>query len=797
MDYSSLKPKELLAECKKRKIKECENKTRMTKKKLIELLENHDAVSKGSSPKLTKKSSSKIQYIPITDVDLTEISDNNTKNQNSTIKKLFVGISHDTKSNYINTEFDDFTGNRNPSNNTIQWVDIVINKKYDNEYDEIIIVNIDPFISPTGVTILKDSFNMVLKTLKHNGSVLLADDIVNSKTSNLKLHSQMRSFLSDRFFNSGNINIKFNTSKISFDYSFIIFKSKYNTLIIGNPNTTIDIPGVNLGNILYTTRKDIKTEKSWIKFSMIKHGYANKMRNIVLLNENITSNQALDLLRIAYTNSSFYISESTDIAIKNIMIKSLTLFDTIEGTYNGKPMKFEEYKYGDNVRVRWAPRGQTIDLASKYKILEKKDKKSPKKKLFSSRKYTLMEPIGIDYTPTNSNKEPKSKLKITVADFLKELNKPEFLEQYKKSQQEFLETKKRLYIKRINDLQKENDKFMKDYERMKSMNIRESLDTLFPLYSKNAILIVKLDDLYNTIEERIGKLDVKVIKKDLLEAINDEEYGLASIVGRDEIKSQLISLIYAFSQNYKSFINSFNNMALLGPAGIGKTKLAMVVGYMFSKSGILLDDHVKIVTQSDLVAQYVGHTAPQTRSVLMSALEGILFIDEAYQLAGGSHTTDRSSSFGREAITEIVNFLDKYIGMIIVIVAGYEGLMMKVFFPANEGLLRRFPYRMILSPYSNAELTDILIRTIETQSGLKIEKELSNFLYSMIVKLQLNHPDVFSNQAGDMLNLGSSIVKSIFSTYKVKWEEGDFTHNLPIILEGFDDYLITKGLSRE
>jgi len=93
--------------------------------------------------------------------------------------------------------------------------------------------------------------------------------------------------------------------------------------------------------------------------------------------------------------------------------------------------------------------------------------------------------------------------------------------------------------------------------------------------------------------------------------------------------------------------------------------------------------------------------------VLMKGLEGVVFIDEAYQIARAG-----KQSHGDEALGEIVNFLDKYIGLSVVIVAGYKDEMMKNFLGANEGLARRFPLRLDLSNYTPADLFNIFWKTV-------------------------------------------------------------------------------------
>jgi len=382
---------------------------------------------------------------------------------------------------------------------------------------------------------------------------------------------------------------------------------------------------------------------------------------------------------------------------------------------------------------------------------------------------------------------------ITLEKFIQELENEDFLDKFAVSIYRLLRHKYNFYTEKYNDTLKEYEKNKKKIKDMRRQGVDEiTLKQLFPMKDLYVGFLIQLKDIINNIKERTGDIKTERIKENLLEAIRNEKKGFASIVGRENVKNSIVSQLYAFSQNYRTFTNSFNNICLLGGAGSGKTHLATVISYVFSKCGILVTDTTKIVSRADLVASYVGHTAQVTRGVLMETLEGVLFIDEAYQLGTPPGDIEKKD-FGSEAITEIVNFLDKYIGMNVVIVAGYAKDMISKFFPTNEGLARRFPYRTYLRDYTLPELTDILIRFIESKLNENIDDETSNYLYSMVSEISSRNSNIFCNQAGDMLNLGTSIVVSINSSYTVKWKHSKLQNNIPIINEGFNEFLKMKG----
>jgi hypothetical protein len=175
-------------------------------------------------------------------------------------------------------------------------------------------------------------------------------------------------------------------------------------------------------------------------------------------------------------------------------------------------------------------------------------------------------------------------------------------------------------------------------------------------------------------------------------------------------------------------------------------------------------------------------------------LEGVILIDEAYQIMPCSNGVleKDTKSFGPEAITEIVNFLDKYMGMSIMIVAGYEREMENCFFAANEGLNRRFPNRISIPSYSNSDLMSIFINGVNKKIGHNIfSPEIIKYIFTIIVKLSQENSSIFSNQAGDMVNLSSMFLNSYYGSVKINWDS--FVNDILIVNSAFNQFLRNKG----
>ena len=137
------------------------------------------------------------------------------------------------------------------------------------------------------------------------------------------------------------------------------------------------------------------------------------------------------------------------------------------------------------------------------------------------------------------------------------------------------------------------------------------------------------------------------------------------------------------------------HLALLGNPGTGKTTLAKLIGRIFRYEGILESGHTLEVTGKDLIGQYVGETAQKTTAAVNNALDGILFIDEAYSL-------HQDQNFGPQAITVLVEAMSNHSHRLSVIFCGYTREIEELFTGegANPGMSSRVP------PQNRWELPD-------------------------------------------------------------------------------------------
>lgn len=204
-------------------------------------------------------------------------------------------------------------------------------------------------------------------------------------------------------------------------------------------------------------------------------------------------------------------------------------------------------------------------------------------------------------------------------------------------------------------------------------------------------------------EEPVKPTPVKMPKEDLETCLAE----LTKLAGLSNVKAEIESLVRFLEINKAREQHDLKgaamslHMVFSGNPGTGKTTVARIVSRIFSALGVLENGHLVETDRLGLVGQYIGHTAKKTDDLVNQALDGVLFVDEAYALVSGGE-----NDFGREAIDTLVKRMEDFRERLIVIVAGYPDDMQR-FIETNPGLQSRFTIHLNFENYSAPELVAI------------------------------------------------------------------------------------------
>ena len=232
---------------------------------------------------------------------------------------------------------------------------------------------------------------------------------------------------------------------------------------------------------------------------------------------------------------------------------------------------------------------------------------------------------------------------------------------------------------------------------------------------------------------------------------------LYSLIGLDEVKKEIQSTIGLVkmqkmreARGLKS-VTASRHMVFTGNPGTGKTTVARIVGRLYKEAGVLPRGHLVEVSRADLVGGYVGQTAPKTLEKIKEAYGGVLFVDEAYTLAGKS-----DNDFGQEAIDTLLKEMEDHRDNLVVIVAGYTEPI-RSFVQSNPGLESRFNKYINFPDYEAEDLEEIFVSLCD-KYGYELTKKAGEAVKEYTIQMACYKDENFGN-ARDVRNFFEKVLE--------------------------------------
>lgn len=205
----------------------------------------------------------------------------------------------------------------------------------------------------------------------------------------------------------------------------------------------------------------------------------------------------------------------------------------------------------------------------------------------------------------------------------------------------------------------------------------------------------------NVREEPAIEVEAKTSEELLKEALDEVD----ALIGLGNLKDELRELVnfLKVQKERERFGLPTSKISLhsifSGNPGTGKTTVARLLGRIFGAMGILKNGHLIETDRSGLVAEFSGQTGPKTNKIIDRALDGVLFIDEAYSLVA----EEGDDPYGAEALQTLLKRMEDNRDRLIVVLAGYPEPMERLL-STNPGLSSRFTRHFHFEDYTGPEL---------------------------------------------------------------------------------------------
>ena len=260
------------------------------------------------------------------------------------------------------------------------------------------------------------------------------------------------------------------------------------------------------------------------------------------------------------------------------------------------------------------------------------------------------------------------------------------------------------------------------------------------------------------------------------------EEDLDQLIGLASVK-RMIKKIKAYAKRNKGEEGFNLHMCFCGNPGTGKTEVARILSRILYDAGVLGEAKLVETDGRGLLGRYVGETAPKTEAKINEAMNGVLFIDEAYSLLGSDSASGGSVNYGDEAIAVLLKEMEDKRGQFCAILAGYKNEM-KDLLSANPGFESRIQFILDFPDYTREELGEIA-RNFFAKKKYEVEDAALERLLD-VTDYYRNLPN-FAN-ARTVRN----IIDQVIMNQNLRTE--DFEEDNTVIVDDVDDYLADEGI---
>lgn len=260
------------------------------------------------------------------------------------------------------------------------------------------------------------------------------------------------------------------------------------------------------------------------------------------------------------------------------------------------------------------------------------------------------------------------------------------------------------------------------------------------------------------------------------------EEELDQLIGLAAIK-RMIKKIKAYAKRNQGQEGFNLHMCFYGNPGTGKTEVARILSRILYDAGVLPEAKLVETDSHGLLGKFVGETAPKTQAKINDAMNGVLFIDEAYGLVSTNTASGGVTSYGEEAIAVLLKEMEDRRGQFCVILAGYKDEM-KTMLSANPGLESRIQFTLDFPDYTREELGEIAVAFLKKKK-YEIDDPALNRLLD-VTEYYRDRPN-FAN-ARTVRNILDQVIMN--QNLRTEDTDGD---NL-IVVDDVEDYLMDEGI---